>query len=245
MTATATPASPAPPVALSTTGRYLVLVVAFLGWFFAGGHMAITQQIGRAASIDLLGQTGAIDASLFQQLSRNKDRSEADRQQLEAWEGPVGRWFAWMQCAFLFGAAAGGLLFGWIGDGIGRAKGMSLSILTYSAFAGAAYFAQTPLQLALLWFLACLGVGGMWPNGVALVSEAWSNLSRPFVAGVIGTSANVGIFLFSTLAKHKTIDPSDWRWTLLVGASPLLLGIFGLLLVPESPRWQAARRQPA
>ena len=31
----------------------------------------------------------------------------------------------------------------------------------------------------------------MWPNGVSLASEAWSNVSRPLLAGLIGTSANL------------------------------------------------------
>ncbi len=220
-----------------------MLAVAFVGWLFAGVHMAITQQIGRAASIDLLGEAGVLDAYRFQALARSKSPSAQDKALLKEWEIPVGRWFTWIQCAFLFGAAAGGLLFGWLGDHLGRAKGMSLSIVTYSLFAAAAYFAQSPGQLAALWFLACLGVGGMWPNGVALVSEAWSNLSRPVIAGVIGTSANVGIFLLSTLVKYKTIEPDSWRWVLLVGATPVVLGLFSLLAVPESPRWLATRRQ--
>jgi MFS family permease len=84
-------------------------------------------------------------------------------------------------------------------------------------------------------------VGGMWPNGVALVAEAWSSLSRPVVAGVIGTSANIGIFLFATVARAKPITPDDWRWAMLVGAIPLLLGVFALVAVPESPRWLATR----
>ena len=84
---------------------------------------------------------------------------------------------------------------------------MAVSILTYSAFSATVYFAEAPWQFAALWFLACLGVGGMWPNGVALVAEAWSNLSRPVAAGVIGTSANVGIFLLATLAKQVPITP--------------------------------------
>src|SRR5262249_12197655 len=126
---------------------------------------------------------------------------------------------------------------------LGRAKGMALSILTYSGLAAAAHFAQTPLQLLALWFLACLGVGGMWPNGVALVSEAWSNLSRPVVAGVIGTSANIGIYLFSSLAEHVPITPDHWRWVMLVGAAPLALGLVSLAVVRESPRWLQVRRE--
>ncbi len=234
--------TPVPHALLPLRDRVLILTVAFLGWLGAGVHMAITQQTGRAASIDLLGRAGVIDAAQFALLSKEPNLSETDSATLKTWEVSIGRWFAWNQCAFLFGAAAGGLLFGWLGDRIGRVKGMSLSILTYSTFSGTVYFAQSPEQFVGLWFLACLGVGGMWPNGVALVAEVWSHLSRPVTAGVIGTAANIGLFLLATLAKYVPITPDDWRWVMLVGAAPLVLGLFSLALVPESPRWLAAQR---
>jgi MFS family permease len=155
----------------------------------------------------------------------------------------VGRWFAWYQCAFLFGAAAGGLLFGRLGDRIGRSKGVALSILTYSALAAVTGLAQTPLQFLVLWFLACTGVGGVWPNGVALVSEAWSSLSRPMAAGVIGTSANIGLFLMATLATRVPITPEQWRWVMWLAATPVVVGLFALVAVGESPRWLATRAE--
>jgi len=235
------PSPPPMPALLSLRDRVLILAVAFLGWLGAGVHMGITQQTGRAASIDLLGRTGEIDAAQFAMLSTQSNLSLAEMAQLKEWEVPIGRWFAWNQCAFLFGAAAGGLLFGWLGDRIGRVKGMSLSILTYSFFSATVYFAQAPEQFVGLWFLACLGIGGMWPNGVALVAEAWSHLSRPLTAGIIGTAANIGIFLLATLAKQVPITPDDWRWVMLVGAAPLVLGLFSLVMVPESPRWLATQ----
>lgn len=239
---------------LSATGRSLILVCAFLGWMCAGMHMSITQLVGNPAATDLLARTGQLDVAKYQALSKlapkkgsvkatTSELSASDLAQWKQWKSLIARWFAWYQCAFLFGAATGGLLFGRLGDWIGRAKAMSLSILTYSIMAGAAYAAQSPEQLLVLWFLACTGVGGMWPNGVALVSEAWSGMSRPMVAGVIGTSANIGIFLFSTLATYVKITPNEWRWVMLVGACPLVLGVFSLLVVPESPRWLATRRE--
>ena len=49
-------------------------------------------------------------------------------------EAMRGRWFSWYVAAF-FGAATGGLPFGWLGDKIGRSKALGLSVLVMSAFA--------------------------------------------------------------------------------------------------------------
>ena len=245
------PAAAPPP--LSSSGRMLILVCAFLGWLFAGVMMATTQQISRPAAEDLLTRAGELEESKFQEsqtpesqadsTSPGESAAEGDTESaLEAWrKGLIGQWFAWYQCAFLFGAATGGLVFGRLGDRFGRKTAMAASIMTYSGMAGLAYFVQTPGQLLVMWFLACTGIGGMWPNGVALVSEAWAGLSRPVVAGLIGTAANIGIFLLSTVASWKAVVPDDWRWVLLIDAGPLLLGVFSLIAVPESPRWLAER----
>ncbi|MFP6674552.1 MAG: MFS transporter, partial [Pirellulaceae bacterium] len=157
-------------------------------------------------------------------------------------ESIIGQWFGWLVCAFLFGAATGGYLFGVLGDRIGRAKAMSCSILCYSLFAAMTWYAQSAQSLLVLRFLTCMGIGGMWPNGIALLSEAWPNVSRPVLAGVMGTSANVGILLFSILTLTKHVTGDDWRWTMLVGATPLLLGIISWVFVPESPRWLAVQQ---
>ncbi len=240
------------PAALTSNGRLIILVCAFLGWFCAGFHLASTSLVMQSAAIDLLARTGQLDREKFHELSHRatalqvsragEDTLEgADRRQWNRWRRQVARWFAWYQCAFLFGAATGGLLFGRLGDRIGRSKAMAASILTYSSLAAASSLAVAPWQLLVLWFLACTGVGGMWPNGVALVAEAWSNMSRPFAAGVIGTSANIGIFLVASIAARIPITAESWRWVLQGASTPFLLGLIALVLVPESPRWLASR----
>jgi len=260
------PHHPATVAALSPLGRWLVLGVALFGWLGAGVDMAVTQLVGRAAMVDLLDRTGELDAARFNQLNKlhgahlranvetttpltttTTSDAAAERKQLDVWRTLVGRWYARFMCAFLFGAAAGGLLFGWVGDRYGRARGTAASILTYSIMAGVGYFAQSPVQLLAAWFLACLGVGGMWPNGVALLSEAWSGLSRSMISGVMGVAANIGLFLMNSLATFDGygVTPSSWRWVMLVAASPVVLGVFAWLLVPESPRWLALRRGSA
>ena len=54
--------------------------------------------------------------------------------------GRAGRWFGFYICAFLFGAALGGLVFGRIGDRYGRARGMAAAITCYSGMSLLAYF---------------------------------------------------------------------------------------------------------
>ncbi len=229
-------------------GAYWIVCVAFLGWLFAGVHMSITQMTAQPVAIDLLNRVGQIDAAQLTMFNQRQiaspdlvPLSSTELQQLDSWKSQVASWFTWYQCAFLFGAAAGGFLFGWLGDRIGRAKAMTASILTYSSLSALSTLAQTPLQFWTIWFFACTGVGGMWPNGVAIVSEAWSALSRPALAGVIGTAANIGIFSMSTIGTQLAIASDRWRWVMLISALPALLGVVAWLTVPESPQWLAMR----
>jgi MFS family permease len=120
---------------------------------------------------------------------------------------------------------------------------MAVSILCYSLITGLGYFATSPEQLLVLRFLACLGIGGMWPTGVALVNEAWPGLSRPVVAGVIGASANVGFLVLGILMLSHPVTRTSWRWVMLLGATPALLGVLVWFLLPESPEWLKQRAQ--
>ena len=209
-------------VSLSAMGCVIVLTTAFLGWMCAGWQLSISSIAMPAAASHLLGESGKAE---------------------------VGTWVGRLICAFLLGAASGGYLFGWVGDRFGRAKAMALSILWYSLFSAATTAVPVPgitgvvsptWQLVVLRFITCMGIGGMWPNGIALVSEAWPNISRPILAGAIGTAANVGIMTLSWVAKDiKLVTVDDWRWVMWFGATPAVLGLFVLVAVPESPRWLA------
>jgi MFS family permease len=236
--------------ALSRAGRTLVLASAFFGWLFAGVPMAITPLASRTAAGDLLRrvplefETGRFRfAALLAAPAWPSSAPSVTPQFREVPERELGRWFAWFNSAFLLGAAAGGLLFGWVGDRFGRTKALALSILTYSSLSAVGYFAGSVEQLLVLRFLACLGIGGTWPNGIALASEAWSHLSRLTVAGIIGTAVNVGIVLLGILATQVHITEDSWRWVMLVAAAPLPLGLLVWACVPESPNWLAARGQ--
>lgn len=214
---------------LSGRQRYVVLIAAFLGWMFAGLEISLFVLIHRPAMISLMTETaagaGASSAAAID-------------------EHAVTQWFAWYQAAFLLGAASGGWIFGMLGDRQGRTQALAQSILCYSLFTGACYFANSPFELLVLRFLACHGIGGAWPNTVALIAEAWPDASRPFLAGILGTAANVGQVLIGMTGLWFDVTSSSWRWVFLVGAAPAVIGIWCLRGVPESVRWMKSRIAP-
>jgi predicted MFS family arabinose efflux permease len=200
---------------LSRAARAAVLAAAFLGLMFDGIELGLMPVASRSVSQGLLGT----------------DYTEA----------LGGKWFAWFTAALMLGAAIGGTYLGNLGDRIGRARAMGVSIVFYSIFAGMGAFVTSSDQMLALRFLVGLGVGGMWPNGVALVAECWPNASRPTVAGVLGAGINVGILALSQLVRVHPITPDAWRWIFQLAAIPAVLGILVLALLPESPKWLAAR----
>lgn len=195
-------------------GALLALAAAFLGWLFDGFEIGLFPLIARPALLSMLGPGG---------------------------EGDIGLWMGRITAAFLLGAALGGVAFGWLGDRVGRVRAMSLSILCYSLFSGAAFLAADPWHLALFRFAAAIGMGGEWALGVALVMEVWPENHRPWLAGAIGAAANIGMALVGVVAQIWPVTPDSWRWMFLIGASPALLTFAIRLFVPESERWQHAR----
>jgi MFS family permease len=92
-------------------------------------------------------------------------------------------------------------------------------------------------------FLVGLGIGGVWPNAVALAAECWPDKSRPIVAGLVGAALNGGILMLSQIARTWHITPESWRWIFFLAAAPAVLGLLVLFALPESPLWLAKRQQ--
>src|SRR5260221_6472864 len=159
-------------------GRWLALVAALLGWLFDGFEMGLFPVIARPALVEL-----------------TSDSVSPDRL-----ESTVAVWNSLALAGFLVGAATGGVLFGWLGDRIGRVRAMSLSILTYALCSGLGAFTTHPLQIVLVRYVAALGMGGEWSLGVALVMELWGGRSRALLAGLIGAAGNLGYVLVAVLS---------------------------------------------
>lgn len=237
---------------LTTTGRWLALSAAMLGWMFDGLEMGLFPLAARPALQEVL--FAASDAE------NNIDATTISAEEKSRREGLVGSWFGIMTAGFLVGAATGGVLFGWLGDRLGRVRAMALSVLVYALFSGLCGFANSASMLFLWRFIASLGMGGEWALGVALVMELWPANSRGWLAGLIGAAANVGFVLIAIVSMGLnefvgsleslllTIGVSEsytlkltanhgWRLLMLFGAAPALLTFFIRVFVPESERW--------
>lgn len=198
-----------PVLELSAPMRWLVLASASLGLLFDGIELGLMPVASLSVSQSLLAEGYT--------------------------KGLGAEWFAWFTASLMLGAAIGGIALGNLGDRIGRTKAMGISILFYSVFAFLGAWAKTQEQMLLLRFLVGLGVGGMWPNGMALVAECWPSASRAWVAGVMSAGLNAGVLLISQLTRLSPITPDSWRWLFLLAGIPGLLGLFVLWVLPESP----------
>jgi MFS family permease len=191
---------------------------AWLGWLFDGLDMHLYVLVAAPFVAELLGAA-----------------TEKDPQ--------VGYYSSWIQAAFLIGWALGGGFFGRVADRLGRSRALSLTILTYAAFTGLSYFAQTWWQLLAFRFLAALGIGGEWAVGASLLSETWPRRWRPWMAAVLQTGVNLGVML-AGLANFLLAGFPP-RTVFLVGVLPALLVLWIRRAVPEPEEWQGAKRLSA
>jgi Arabinose efflux permease len=203
---------------LSASARCLVLFAAFLGLVFDGVELGLMPVASLSVSKSLAGESYTPTLG--------------------------GDWFARYTAALMFGAAIGGVYLGSLGDRIGRTRAMGISILFYSIFAAMGSLVQSQEQMLALRFLVGLGVGGVWPNAMALVAECWPSATRPLVSGIMSAGLNIGILILSQLARIWPITPDSWKWAFQLAGVPALLGLLTVLFLPESPAWQAARSLP-
>lgn len=219
-------------------GAVAALIAAFLGWLFDGFEMGLFPLIGKPALQDLLPEESAI---------------------------VQGQWFTVIIAVFLVGAATGGVLFGWLGDKLGRVKAMTLAIFTYAIFSGLCAFVTEAWHFAGLRFIASLGMGGEWALGVALVNEIWGGKNRAWIAGMIGAASNIGFLLTGLISWQLNasldivtgwihamgLSPENtdyllhnraWRFIAVSSALPALINFFILVFVPESHKWEAEKK---
>ncbi len=150
---------------------------------------------------------------------------------------------------FVAGWATGGLIFGAVGDRIGRAKTLTLTVLMYSVFTGLSALSKGWLDFACYRFITGLGVGGVFGLAVALIADGMPDRSR---AGALGTLqalsaiGNIAAGLISMwvggMLAAKTFSPAwSWKVMFLIGALPAFMCVFLQMRLKEPEKWVLAR----
>jgi len=151
----------------------------------------------------------------------------------------------------------GGIVFGHIGDRIGRKKSLIITLLmmgvvtvcigllpTYAQIGAAA-----PVLLILLRIVQGIAVGGEWGGAVLMAGEHAPKGRRNFFASFAQLGSPAGLILsllaFSAVTRLPEEDLMSWGWRLPFLASSLLLlvGLAIRLGVNESPEFLASREQ--
>ncbi len=212
-----------------TRYHWFVMVVAALGWLFD----CLDQQLF------ILARPAAMKALL----PKMADQGEFVKMT------QVYGYYA--TSIFLLGWASGGLIFGVLGDRIGRAKTMVITILMYSACTGLSALSTGFWDFAAYRFLTGLGVGGEFAVGVALVAEVMPTRARSYTLAMLqalSALGNVSAALISIglgLAEEEGLVRSPWRWMFVIGAIPALLAFVIRRRLKEPEKWQKASHEGA
>jgi MFS family permease len=214
-----------------TRYHWFVLVVAALGWLFD----TMDQQLFNIARVPAM-----------RELLQSADGKPAELSLVREYAG-------YATAIFLIGWGTGGIAFGILGDLLGRARTMLLTILIYSLFTGLSALSMGFWDFAVYRFLTGLGVGGEFAVGVALVAEVMPDRARPFALGLLQALSAVGNITAALISLGLTFlawDPvageptfSTWRVMFAVGTLPALLAVVIRRKLKEPERWQAATAQ--
>lgn len=195
---------------LSQIGRYqwIVLLACYAGGMFDGLDSSLFTIILKPAVSELMGTQ---DIAVISQKG------------------------AFIGALFLLGWTCGGMLFGMLGDKIGRVKALTISILIYALFTGLCGFAQTWEQLAIFRFLTAFGIGGELIVGTTLLAESWPEKYRTRAVGVLTTAYQAGVFMVGIASL--SLERFSWRYLFFLGALPALITLLIRRRVSEPERW--------
>ena len=133
----------------------------------------------------------------------------------------------------LFGMMFGAMSFGTLSDKLGRKKTIMICIAIFSGFTFFGAFASSPTEFGILRFLAGLGIGGVMPNVVALMTEYAPKRIRSTLVAIMFSGYAIGGMASALLGAWLVVD-YGWKIMFYIAGFPLLLLPFIWKFLPES-----------
>jgi PHS family inorganic phosphate transporter-like MFS transporter len=160
----------------------------------------------------------------------------------------------------LLGTAIGQLVFGWLGDRLGRRRvyGIALMIMVLSPIGCGFSICRTRncvlVSLGLFRFLLGVGIGGDYPLSATIMSEFANKRTRgAFIAavfsmqgfGMLAASAVTMVVckIFERASPELSKDPTPkevdiaWRLILMMASVPAGLTLYWRMMMPETARY--------
>ncbi|GAA5631433.1 gentisate transporter [Acinetobacter calcoaceticus] len=135
--------------------------------------------------------------------------------------------------AALFGMMFGAMIFGTLSDKLGRKKTIMICVTLFSGFTFLGAFASNPVEFAILRFIAGLGIGGVMPNVVALMTEYAPKKIRSTLVALMFSGYAIG-GMSSALLGAWLVKDMGWQIMFLIAGIPLLLLPVIWKFLPES-----------
>jgi MFS family permease len=212
---------------------WIVLVISALGWLFDTMDQNLFNLVRKTSMEDLL----------MPKVQRDALTGDAKKAFIEE----VGYKGGIVTAVFLLGWAAGGFIFGILGDRLGRTKTMIITILIYAVFTGSSGLVHHWHFYAAARFMTGVGVGGEWAAGAALVAETFPQRSRAMALGFLQALSSVGNMMAACitwgLEGAHIQDVQTWRLVYFVGAVPALLVLWIRRSVHEPEKWVEAKEK--
>jgi AAHS family benzoate transporter-like MFS transporter len=158
----------------------------------------------------------------------------------------VGAWHvrpvqAGLLASYTFvGLFVGAVGLGMLGDRWGRKRVLVLGVTAFALIMGTAGFAQTYAQFAALRFLAAIGMGGVLPGTIAMLSGYVSVRRRARMIALSAGCFTTG-FVAAAVAATFLVPRYGWRPLFFLSYAAAIVAVMIALWVPESPQYLAGK----
>lgn len=142
----------------------------------------------------------------------------------------------------LFGMMFGAMGFGTLADRLGRKKTILICVAIFSGFTFLGTFAENPTQFAVLRFLAGLGIGGVMPNVVALMTEYAPKRIRSTLVALMFSGYAIG-GMSSALLGAWLVGDYGWKIMFYIAGIPCLFLPVLWKYLPESLMFLTQKQQ--
>nr|WP_233129859.1 aromatic acid/H+ symport family MFS transporter [Domibacillus epiphyticus] len=142
----------------------------------------------------------------------------------------------------LIGMMVGAFVFGPLADIVGRKKVLAICMFLFSVFTLLAGLAPTITIFTIMRFIAALGMGGLMPNVISLMTEYSPKKNRALIVATMYCGYSIGGILASLIGMF-VMEEFGWRILYWIGIIPLFTLPFFMKKFPESLSYYIVRNK--